>query len=399
MKNPKTLYAAIKYTEDPIDKAQEALLSAEQQQANRDARTARIVAIGECVISYVIGVDDAYACQRKLKEHLNEQRISAQRFRLMLADFAYIHINVKFFVLNVLRAKIGRDRAIEKFGDMFSIDEKDRALFSRILKIRGFIKHSKEHVSKINLDHINFDAYKNVFVTFNAIYPDLMRHIKHKTYTKLRFVSSSANIEFYDFHIDLMCKALQTYMRMIPTQKSELHIANYIRNTLNNHTINIIKSSTTKKRARLVKAESDGFGGNRFEIVTASENQLFRAFGLEESVSYDSLRNSDDNLDEEQRRVSDLNFDRVLSKFGTTSKKRLLIELLSCQENEKFTAHLKENCKISETEDNVDFHTHAGERKYFSEVCQFLKIGKRKARRFVKYLGAIAYPEMAKARR
>lgn len=364
---------------------------------NVDEAFKHLVAIAECVVSYVIGLDDAYECQRKLKDYIDEQKMSAQRFRLMLADSSYVHLNLKFFVMNVLKTSSSEDNLI-MYGEMFGIEEEDIMLMQDVFDIKGYKTKARKYIADIKRSSISAEAFKDAYRVFNAICPDLMRHIKTKTYTKLRFISSSANIEFYDFHTDLICKAIQTYLKMVPTNKSELHITNYIRNTLNNHTVNIIKSSTTKKRARLVKGESDGFGGNRFEIVAASENQLFHAFGLEETVSYDSLRNSDDNRSEEQRRDSNLNYERIIKRLGKTKKKRELLRLIACEENTKFTRFLKRAKRIAWDQDNVDYHDQAGYEKYFSEVCKFLKVCERKAQRFADRIGAIAFPDHAKER-
>ena len=59
-----------------------------------------ILPVAEAVILHVVGVDDAYACQRKLKDLIEKKgsEYSAQKFRLVIASTAYININFKFYL-------------------------------------------------------------------------------------------------------------------------------------------------------------------------------------------------------------------------------------------------------------------------------------------------------------
>lgn len=351
------------------------------------------------VIKHVVGAENAYDCQKQLKEAVDfsQTKTSAQKFRLMLADISYVHLNVKFFCLNLLKRGMSR-KNLWLFKEDFGIDRNDVVLIRKALGQRGLRSQLKSSgpVKAIRKDQITKAAFDDVYKPFNAIYPDLLKHIKSRTYTKLRFISVSSNMEFYDFHMELMCKVLQAYIRMVPTDKEPLHIANYLRRTISNHTSNLIKAYTTQKRQRMVKGKADGFGSNHFEIPVVSENQLFRAFGLE-NLSYESMQSSDHQYDEEKAKEAQLNFDMVLKRFGKTPKRRVFIRLIAQSESPKFTDFLLRSGLISDGQDNVDYSEIAGREAYFEAVCDYCRVSTRKARRFLLRIAEVAYPEVLAA--
>lgn len=353
------------------------------------------IGIAAAVIRHVVGADDAYACQRAFKsfEEFGQIEISAQKFRLMLSDISYIHLNLKFFCLNLIKSGMTVHN-LRRFKEEFGIDRNDVVLVRRAFEQRGFRKSVKsaESVKSIRKEQITKAAFDSIFEPFNAIYPVLMRHIKSRTYTKLRFVSVSSNMEFYDFHMELTCKALQAYIKMVPTDKEPAHILNYLRSTVSNHTTNLIKAHTTQKRQRMLKGASDGFGGFNYEIPVVSENQLFRAFGIE-NVSYEAMQGAEHQTEDEKVREDQLNFDMVLRKFGKTPKRRAFIKLIARQEHKAFTGYLQRSDLIADSQDNVDYSEMAGERAYFDAVCGFLRVHTTKAQKFMRHIARVAYPE------
>jgi len=359
-----------------------------------------LLSIAEAILLHVVGVDDAYTCQRKFKDLIERKNFeySAQKFRLVIASTAYININLKFFVLNVMQRRPTVQR-IQKYLDIFDISRNDAVILRSLLQKSEFKRAMSQAAAKVPENLITEGAYKSVFKTFKTIYPDLMKHIRSKTFTKLRFLTVSSNTEFYDLHMELMCKALQTYIKMVPIQKSELHVANIIRTSLNNHTINMIKSYTTQKRARIINSGvKDGFGQTRFDLVTVSENQLLKAFGVAEGeeIGLDDLRDAGACFDDERARDSELNFQSIIRRYGVTAKRKTLLELLACQEHKRFSRFLRRRAKIDASKDNVDFYDTAGQEAYFDNVCRFLHLCEDKARKFVKEVGYSAYPEIAK---
>ena len=348
------------------------------------------------ILRHILGVDDAYACQRTLKETINFDGTdsSAQKFRLSLSETSYMHINVKFFCLNALSGAITPER-LQNMARSFRVDRNDVVLIRRVLSQRGLraeIKRAKS-VALLRRDLITPAAFENVFKVFGDVYPDILRHIKRKTYTKLRFVSVSSNIEFHDFHMDLVCKAIHAYMKLVPTDKSTLYIANYLRVSVNNHVSNMIKAHTSQKRRRMVKGTADGFGGFNYEIPVVSENQLFRAFGVDDNVSYENLQCHDVYADAERVREGELMFDKIVDTFGTTKTRKALILLLSGKESRRFTQYLIERDLISPEQDNVDFSESVNREVLLEQVCKFLTLKVGRVRAFLSKIGREIYPE------
>lgn len=354
----------------------------------------RLIDVATCVVRHVVGVDNAYKIQADLKKIVDFRHldVSAQKFRLGLLDMSYVHLNLKYFCLNLLHRGVSL-KNLREYSEAFEIDRNDVVLIKRVLRNQALRAELREHraVADVDRDTITPKAFKTVFGTFSKIYPDIFRHIKHKTYNKLRFISVSSNIEFYDLHMELVHKALQTYIKLVPTTASDLYIANYIRKTLNNHTTNIIKAYTSQKRGRMVKGASDGFGGNTFDVTVLSENQLFRAFGIE-NISYETLRSGELNSEEEHIKESNISYELILRRFGKTKRQRLFIELIAGQENHRFTSYLRRMKLIAEDQDNVDLQ-HRCEIQYFKAICSFLDVAERRARGFMGHIAKRAYPE------
>lgn len=367
--------------------------NAKSNKPAKDLEPEKIIAFARPVILYVIGASTAYQCQRELKDFIKTDESSAQKFRLKLGGLSYVHLNLKFFTLNMVKAVSPTNRTVDSWLDAFSIHRNDAILIKRVCATRGFKTLAKKALAGLDKTDYDANAFKHVNDVFMDIYPEIYKHIRNRTYMKLRFLSMSENTEFHDFNMDLMLKALQTYNKLVPTKKSPLYIANYIRTSINNHVTNTIKGGTAQKRARMTKGEADGFGGNKFDILTVSENQLFHALGVEDTVSYENLRDSSVNFEEEYRNLSDLNYERILRTFGTTVKRRTLIELIACTENSKFTKWLKKKNHIKPHEDNVDFNDRIGFDLYLKSVCEFLELGEQRVKNFIAHIGVQAYPD------
>lgn len=342
------------------------------------------------LIRHIMMVCDSYECQRELNAAFDFKGagISAQQFRLMLADSGYIHLNLKFFCLNLIK-KGASPKNIDNCAETFNISRNDAVLVKKVFKQKGFQSSVKKHeaIQNLEMEDINRSSFLLVYEQFNVVHPILMKHIKNKTYTKLRFISVSSNVEFYDFHMELICKAFQTYIhKLVPGKYSDAYVTNYIKRALSNHIVNIIKSYDTQKRRRMQQSGKDGFGGFRYEVPVISENQLYHAFGVENMI-YENMRNSDINSEEEAETEGNISFRMIMEKFGFTKKRRLFIYLMAQQEHFGFTSFLQKNNLIEKSEDNIDYYTYAGNEDYFNQVCQYLQVGTNSASKFIRRVG------------
>lgn len=349
-----------------------------------------IVDIAEAIVLHVLSVDTAYTCQSKLKSSIDFERIgsSAQKFRLLLASMGYVHMNIKYMAFNMALNPINNEN-LTKYMKGFGVSRNDVVILKQVFNRGGFRRNLRKDpvIEKIDKSLITIEAFNRRFDVWLEIYPDIYRHIKHKTYNKLRFISVSSNIEFHDFHMDLMYKALQTYIKLCPTDKSVLHVANYVRSSLNNATVNMIKEYTAQKRKRMSKGKSDGFGGNEFEISVVSENQLFKALGMDTNQSYEDIQSHSVNNEEENKQYSSLQYLSVLRRYGNTPKRKVFLRLLAQEESANFTSYLIENSLIKEGQDNVYFGEHCSPGRYFSTVCRYLRVKKKSGRKFASYVG------------
>lgn len=360
-----------------------------------DPSSPEFVDLATTIVRYIIGADSAYECQHRLKDVFDFRRVdtSAQKFRLYLTDMSYLQLNLKFFCLHLIKHGMNKEK-LQQGVDDFSVKRNDVVLLKRIMSQRGFRTEMKNHsrISVIEKQQVSLDAFRAVFTTFDRIYPTLMKHIKSRVYTKLRFISVSSNMEFYDLQMELMCKALQTYIKMIPTDKSELYITNYIRTSISNHTTNMIKSHTTQKRKRMVQGAADGFGGFTYEIPVMSENQLLKTFGIDHP-SYEAMQGADSTLDSAKHTEDNMNFESLLRRYGKTPKRRMFLKLMAGQESDKFTDYLARRKIIGHGQDNVDFNEIAERESYLETVCKYLNIRKWKAKRFLNHIARNAYPD------
>jgi hypothetical protein len=217
------------------------------------------------------------------------------------------------------------------------------------------------------------------------MYTDLMKHIRQKTFRKLRFLVKAENTEFSDFYGELLYKAIKTYYLMVPTTKTPAHVLNYLRTTCTNHALNIIGAKTSNKRRRMSNAGSDGFGGNNFSLTCVSENQLASADG-EEAMSYEGTLNSSNQADS-SKFISDLNFERVIVQQGKSPLRRRAIQIISGQEDSRFTRYLRAREFIRPEEDCTDYVTRTKHENVVTYLADHLGVPKKRLDKFLKKVG------------
>lgn len=312
------------------------------------------VNVTRIAIEYLCGISSAYDFQRNIKEFVDfsNLELSAKDFRLLLTDHSYLTLNVKFFALNLIVRPINVDTLV-KYSNAFDIVRNDVVLLKR--SIRGkFRTEARKSRRIIDLDpnDINVEAVTHARTTFNMFYHDLMLHIRRKTYKKMRFLVRSENVEFSDFNGELLYKAVKAFYLMVPTDKSDAHILNYLRTVCTNHALNIIESKTTDKRRRMLNDGADGFGGFTFSLSCMSENQM--PASEDNAADYENLLSSV-NEGDPRRLMEDVNYESMVRTYGKTEKRKRIISILYGYEDQIFTRYLKNRNIIREDEDNTDF--------------------------------------------
>lgn len=305
-------------------------------------------------VEYLCGISNAYDFQREIKKFVDfsELEVSAKDFRLLITDHSYLTLNIKFFAFNLIVNPINSDM-LTHYAEAFCIVRNDVVLLRRSVsgKFRTNARKSRR-ILDLNKEDINVESVIRARTTFNMFYPELMVHIKRKTYKKMRFLVRSENVEFSDFNGELLYKAVKAFYLMVPTDKCDAHILNYLRTVCTNHALNIIESKTTDKRRRMLNEGSDGFGGFTFSLSCMSENQMPTS---EENVAdYENILSSA-NIGDPRRLLEDVNYESMIRTYGKTEKRKRIISILYGYEDPIFTRFLRNRNIIREDEDNTDF--------------------------------------------
>lgn len=332
------------------------LCSALRHTLKLDLENNRTVQVAQATVEYLCGVIDAYAYQRYLKENVRfrDLDISAKDFRLMLIEKSYFTLNIKFFCLNLCKVTVNLPN-INQYAVAFELVRNDVVLLRRAFEVKKFRTDMRrsERVQSVELVQIQEGAVEEARKSFNGLYGELVKHIRQKSFKKLRFLVKAENTEHHDYNSEVLCKVIKAYYMLVPTTMSRAHVLNYLRSTCTNHILNIISSRTSDKRRRLTNVGSDGFGGNTYSQLCVSENQLTAIEG-EDVMLYDSTLNAV-NQHDNNRMISDLNFDRLVQNYGKSSTRRRAILITSGQEDSRFTRHLRLREIIKPDEDCTDF--------------------------------------------
>lgn len=366
----------------------DSLCCAIKNELKLDLHSAEAVLVAQETISYLCGVTNAYHFQDVLKKAVNfsDLPISAKDFRLALVKFSYFTLNLKFFSLNLIKFKVSKE-SIHANLEAFDVVRNDAVMVRKALKTHSFRRNMRktDRIQEIEPADITEDAVDAAQEAFHEMYPELMKHVRAKTYKKLRFLVTSENTEFSDFNGDLLYKAVKAYYMMIPTKKPRAHVLNYLRSTCTNHALNIISAQTSDKRRRLTNVGADGFGGNTFSLTCVSENQLITSENGE-SLSYESTLN-DVNANDSRSLLAELNYERVVNRHGTSPRRRRIISIVSGQDDLRFTRYLEARDYIRPGEDCTDFVARNKHENVMALLSDHLGVQQRALTSFLRRVG------------
>lgn len=353
-----------------------------------DLEAPRTLQVVQATVEYLCGVKTAYQYQFFLKDNVRfrDLSISAKDFRLMLIEKSYFTLNVKFCALNLCKAAMNLEN-LHQFTTSFEIIRNDAVLLRRAFEDRKWRSRMRAspRLQSITKDDIAEGSVEKTQRDFNDMYHELMKHIRQKTFRKLRFLVKAENSEFSDFNGELLYKAIKAYYMIVPTQKTTAHVLNYLRTTCTNHALNIISLKTSDKRRRLTNAGSDGFGGNNFSLTCVSENQLASADG-EDTLSYEGTLNESNQYDG-SKFISDLNFERVVQAYGKSALRRRAIQIVSGQEDSRFTRYLRARDFIRPDEDCTDYVSRNKHENVVAYLADHLGVPKKRLDKFLQKVG------------
>lgn len=340
--------------------------------------------VAEICVKYVVGTIDAYAFQRDIKRvDITQSKYSGQKFRLALTDKAYFLLNLKYAALNLTLNTINV-KMLDLLHKGFSMTWEDVLLLRTIFSRQTFRRDMRQSPRMTNIDKktigaADMERVRRTFATFQA---PIMKHIRNKTYKKLRFVANSENSEHRDIHSEILTKALKVYYGMVPTNQSEAYVLNYIRRSCTNHVLNIIESATTEKRGRLKNTGTDGYGGQNFELKVVSENQQIS--NGEDTVDYAGSLN-EHNRSESTKLESEIVVSRLLNKYK--GRKRAALNILCGNDDLKFSKWLLARGRIKEGEDHHDLQQRVVHTTFIGLLAEFLGVLRDCFERFVARVG------------
>lgn len=337
----------------------------------------------ECVLC-LVGVTGAFEFQHAVKNiDLTPTGMSGKDFRLALQANSYLTVNIKYAALFMGLSPTNANTFNKLQGYISATDvQLFRELFAR-RKIKSMVRDNALY-RRLTVQDVTLAAMKKDKRDFENHIPKVMKHVKMKVYTKLRFVVNSENSTLKDFHSDVTCKVLRAYYQKIPTKVSDAEVLNYLRSAGSKHVINLIKFHTTDKRQRMVNTGKDSFGTNKFELVCESENQ-HRVMGEDgQEYSYEGITNNV-STDEVRKVESSIVYERLLSRY--TGRKRSALEIMAGHHNENFNEFLREKGSLKDDDDHTDYQRRVGHKTFLHTLADYLGVIREAFMGFVDSVG------------
>lgn len=332
-------------------------------------------------LSYMTKGITAFEYQDLIKPYCEGRDFSAKVFRLRLHTSKYMSLTMKLFMMllsSTRSVSLERVKSLTADLGIHIVDAKRMyALWTAQPKFRARLKadvHAIPEANKHLLDDKELTRY------FESMYASVMKYVKYVTYSKLRFIAKSSNLDLADLHNELLSKVLQTYYTLVPIVLPEAHVVNYLKRAAHNHAINMIKMETTQKRGRLVNVGLDHEKNRVFSLRMVSENQMTLTPEMAE-LSYDEIHNDGSN----SMAQFELEFSvaEILTKLQQRSKKYRLLKILMGTEDEQFTEWLRARGRCSAHHDNVDVQTKVSVKEFNCYLSEFLHVSEDRVNVFL----------------
>lgn len=332
-----------------------------------------VYAFAESVL-YLVGATGAFDFQKHVK--LLCKTRSAKTFRMRLRSHVYTNLNIKLYALHLaMRGTLSQVQA-RRLAEACEITTRDAKLVWLLYSQNAWFSGALAKYAKSLKCDSRLLEHSEIQATFNRVFPNVLKYIKHITYTKLRFLVKSTNSEFSDFHSELSAKLVQSFYSMVPITLSDAHLVNYLKRVVHNHAVNMIKSGTTQKRGRLVSTEADANGTRQFSMLCLSQNQM----PLTESGELADVEGCDESV---KRFELSFSIAEILNNMQEHSKKYRFLTLLLGSEDREFSDWLRRNGTCRDHEDNVDVQHRYAATEYTNMISRFLKVPKHSADSFL----------------
>jgi hypothetical protein len=334
-------------------------------------------------VAYMIKGMGAFSYQAEIKPYCKQRALSAKSFRLSLQGSGYT-IGLKLYVLALMRKGNCNITTAIDCAEKAGIHREDAELIYWMLKeLPWFLTMAQTLANAIPVGHAH-ETLEGVQASFAAVYSSVYKFVKYVTYKKLRFLCDSTNTALADFHADLMEKAARSLYLLAPTRQPEAYIKNYLKRAIRNAATNIIKSGTTKKRARQVDLGFDKNGMRSSMLLCLSQNQMTPMIDADGQVMMPDEGDTGSSMRKFELQFS---ISEVLNRYKKTSRKyRLLLILLGGEEDQEFTAYLRARDLCPMTKDHCDIQVEIEHSEYNKLVSEFLHVSYKKVEEFLQSL-------------
>jgi len=329
-------------------------------------------------LSYLTGGYTAFELQALVKPFC--VGTSAKEFRLKLLEHRPIYFGLKLFLLNlsvINRPDFTDFKAIVRKVGVDQVDARQAyRVWGDQSKFRARLKRVARKVSR-------FMPLTEGYATelFARVYPHVLSYVKSITYRKLRFIARSSNFCLADLHSELMLKVVQAFYKLVPADRTEAFVINYLRRVAHNHAMNLIQFSTTQKRGRLLKVGTDGDNNPIFSLTVMSENQLNVTSNPDKEIKYEDLGESDDQIEKFELTFSIV---QLLDKYRARAKKFRFLLILMGQEDSDFTEWLQRRGLLGKAgSTNADLQMELSPDEYLHWVCKFMHVRQDSANVFL----------------
>lgn len=333
-------------------------------------------------LSYLTDGVTAFEYQHTIKPFCLGTQHSAKVFRLQLHATRYVALKLKLYVYTLgseRSACADRAKAIAKSLGISNCDAlRIFKCWNANQKFRARIKRYVSALSKTGalVSEVLTEHYLDNWFSLN-IYSKVYSYIKFITYSKLRFIAKSSNVEFCDLHNDLLYKVTQSYYSVVPTLMVEAHVVNYLKRAAHNHAMNMIKAETTQKRGRLVNSGRDRENNRLFTLQVVSENQRMpNADG--ETSSYEEV-----DIGVTEKFDLQISVNQILTSLDRRSKKYRLLTILMGTEDAGFTEWLRARNHCSPLHDCCDVQDRLPARAFNALLSDFLNVSEDRVNVFL----------------
>ena len=288
----------------------------------------------------------------------------AKELRLMLKQNGYYAQNLRAFLYGIFSG-----RNIDRMGKKYGISISD------IHNSRKKVCYHKTCIEKAkNTDLKTVMDLHAMEQRFQKMIPTLSKYAKSYVGRKLFFIHTSCNIGLEDLVSEIIVKVVEAFYWMMPCDKSDLHVLNYLKRSINNHGSVMIDYYTASKRRRLIPNADR----TEFNLMVVSDNQN------KEDVSSEDLDTGD---------LTSINvYDKIavhsiMQRYKSRPKTYMFLRLLTCEYDELFTKYLHNNRVIKKIETNEDLYDVVGSNTILW-ASKYLKIDAAKSESFIRTLRA-----------